>query len=50
MTLAYGDPDRLSFSYTHEGGLFGAGLANFLSLQSLLDVQELMSRSTAAGY
>ena len=49
MTLAYGDPDRLSFSYTHEGGFFSTGLANFLSIQSLLDVQELMSRSTSTG-
>jgi hypothetical protein len=49
MTLAYGDSDRLSFSYTHEGGFFSTNLANFLSIRSLLDVQELMSRSTSAS-
>ena len=40
--LAYGAADRLSFTYTHEGGLFSGNLASFLSLQGLLDVIDHM--------
>jgi len=42
LTLAYGEPNRIVFVNTSEGGILTSGLARFLSLESLLNVQQLV--------
>jgi hypothetical protein len=44
LTLAYGEPNRIVFVNTSEGGILTSGLARFLSLESLLSVQELVGQ------
>lgn len=45
LTLAYGEPNRVVFVNTSEGGILTSGLARFLSLESLLNVQELVGEA-----
>ena len=45
LTVAYGAPDRITFVYTHEGGLISSGLASFFSMHTLANMQELVGRA-----
>jgi len=45
LTLAYGDPNRITFVNRSEGGLLGSTLGSFLRLRSLMDVQELLGQT-----
>jgi len=49
LTLAYGDTDRITLVYTHEGGFFSSGLATFMSLQSLSEIPDLFGRTIQQG-
>jgi len=37
--------DRITFVYTHEGGLISSGLASFFSMHTLANMQELVGRA-----
>lgn len=45
LTLAYGEPNRIVFVNTSEGGILTSSLARFLSLDSLLSMQELVGEA-----
>ena len=45
LTLAYGEPSRITLVNTTEGGLLGRGLSSILSINSLLSVQQLLDRA-----
>jgi hypothetical protein len=45
LALLYGEPNAISFVNTSEGGLLTSSLGRFLSLQSLLDMQELVGQA-----
>jgi hypothetical protein len=45
LTLAYGEPSRITLVNTTEGGLLGRGLTSILSINSLLSVQQLLDRA-----
>jgi hypothetical protein len=46
LTLAYGEPSRITLVNTTEGGLLGRGLTSILSINSLLSVQRLLEQAT----
>ena len=45
LALIYGEPNAISFVNTSEGGLLTSSLGRFLSLQSLLNMQELVGQA-----
>ena len=45
LTLAYGEPNRITLVNTTEGGLLGRGLSSILSINSLLNVQQLLGQA-----
>ena len=45
LTLAYGEPNRITLVNTTEGGLLGRGLSSILSINSLLSVQQLAGQA-----
>jgi ferric-dicitrate binding protein FerR (iron transport regulator) len=45
LTLAYGEPNRIVFVNTSEGGILASSLGRFLSLDSLLSVQQLLGQA-----
>jgi len=45
LTLAYGEPNRITVVNTTEGGLVGRGLSSILSINSLLSVQQLLDQA-----
>jgi hypothetical protein len=45
LTLAYGEPNRIVFVNTSEGGILAASLGRFLRLDSLLSVQQLVGEA-----
>jgi hypothetical protein len=45
LTLAYGEPNRIIFVNTSEGGILASSLGRFLSLDSLLSVQQLLGQA-----
>ena len=49
LTVAYGEPSRILFVHTTEGGLFSSGLMSLLSLDHLMNVQELLDHAARAG-
>jgi len=49
LTLAYGGPDSIAFVNISEGGILTSTLGRFLSLQSLLDVQQLVGQAVEEG-
>jgi hypothetical protein len=49
LTLAYGEPNSISFVNISEGGILTSSLGRFLSLQSLLDVQQLVGQAVEEG-
>jgi hypothetical protein len=49
LTLAYGGPNSIAFVNISEGGILTSSLGRFLSLQSLLDVQQLIGQAVEEG-
>jgi len=49
LTLAYGEPSRIIFVHSDEGGLFGSSLGAMLRLESLMSVQELLEQAGREG-
>ncbi|MDH3784519.1 MAG: DUF3352 domain-containing protein, partial [Acidobacteriota bacterium] len=49
LTVAYGEPSRIRFVHTTEGGMFSSGLMSLLSLEHLMNVQELLDHAARAG-
>jgi hypothetical protein len=45
LTLAYGEPSRIAFVNSSEGGILTSSLSRFLSLHSLLNVQQLVGQA-----
>lgn len=46
LTMVYGAPNEITFTYTHEGGFLTSGLSNFLSFKSLTGMRELVEQAT----
>jgi hypothetical protein len=49
LTLAYGEPSRIVFVNSSEGGILTSSLGRFLTLHSLLDVQQLLGQAIEEG-
>ncbi len=45
VTLAYGEPDRIVFVNTQQGGILSSTLGSFLRFNSLVGMQELLSHA-----
>jgi ferric-dicitrate binding protein FerR (iron transport regulator) len=45
LTLAYGEEDRVSVVYSHEGGFLGSGLGTLFTFRGLLNVPQLVGEA-----
>jgi hypothetical protein len=53
LTLAYGEPERITFVNKSEGGLFSSAIGSLLRFDALMDMQQLLgeaARSQAQGH
>jgi hypothetical protein len=45
LTLAYGEPERITFVNKSDGGLISSGIASLLRFEALMDVQQLLGQA-----
>jgi hypothetical protein len=45
LTLAYGEPERITFVNKSEGGLISSGIGSLLRFEALMDVQQLLGQA-----
>jgi len=45
LTLAYGEPERITFVNKSEGGLFSSAIGSLLRFDALMDMQQLLGEA-----